>query len=304
MKHIIFGALVPILLLSACVKDYRGVEAPSFDVQVDALTYDVNQPITFRVTGYADRVTFYSGEVGRNYENKDRIAVNGIPQLQFGSKRQYGVNNTVPDTTLKVLVSTDFANEVDLVRVQAATWTDISSRAALSNGPATATTFVPSGVIDLSDFYKPDVPIYLAFKFQDIRSAVSQRTWTVNDIKIDTKLEDGSLVSIATSANLNWGVLNVSGVPTWSYTTAQIAMGGGAANSIDNVDWIISQPLFLDRVKRDAGVSIRSNAKSLLTDYTFPGYTKPGTYTVVFEAYNATQWDNKQTLKKITLTIK
>jgi hypothetical protein len=304
MKYIIFCTLLPLMLLSACVKDYRDVETPSFDVHVDSVTYGINKPIYFRVTGSADRVTFYSGEPGRDYGNKDRITVTGTPQIQFTSLRQFGLNNTVPDTTLRVLVSTDFANEVDLVRVQAATWTDISSRAVLSNGPATATVFVPSGVIDLSDFYKPDVPVYIAFKFQDIRSAVSQRTWTVKDIKIDTKLEDGSLVSIATSATLNWGVLNVSGTAQWSYTTAQIAMAGGAANSIDNTDWIVSQPLFLNRVKRDAGVSIRSNVKSLLTDYVFAGYTKPGTYTAVFEAYNATQWDNKQTLKKITFTIK
>lgn len=304
MKNIIFRMLLPMMLLSACVKDYRDVVLPSFDVQVDSLTYGINQPIHFRVSGSADRVTFYSGDVGRNYEYKDRISVKGKPQIQFTSLRQYGVNTTAADTTLRVLVSTNFANEMSLVRIEAATWTDISSRATLSNGPATATVFVPSGVIDLSDFVKPDSPLYIAFKFQDIRSAVSQRTWTIKDIKIDTKLDDGSLVPIATSANLNWGVLNISGVPTWSYTTAQIAMGGGAANSVDNIDWIVSQPLFLDRVKRDGGVSIRNNVKSLLTDYTFPGYTKPGTYTVVFEAYNATQWDNKQTLKKITLTIK
>lgn len=293
--------LAATLLLSACIKDYRDVDAPTFDVHTDSTTYPVNSPIIFHVSGTADRVTFYSGATGHNYDFKERTTITGTPQLQFSSQRLYGLNPTPVDTTLKVLVSNDFSNQVDLVNINKATWTDISSKGILSNNQSTA---VPFGVVDLSAFYKPNTPIYLAFKYHDFQSSVSQRTWTITNIKVDSKLSDGSLVSIATVANLNWGVLNLLGTPTWSSNATQISISGGAINSPENLDWIISQPIFLDRVKQDMGVSIRSNVKALLTDYTFAGYANPGTYTAVFEAYNATRWDNKQVLKKITFTIK
>lgn len=296
-----FFCLLLLLSFCACRKGFTGVEAPSFDVSVDSTTVGVNKPVTFHFSGDADIITFFSGAPGSEYKFKDRTTVDGKPQLQFTSYRQFGNAAAVPDTTLKLLVSTDFKNVFDAESVKGATWTDISNRAVFSTG----TDNTPSGTIDLSDFNKADAPAYVAFKYHDFKSAVSQRTWTIKNMLVQNKLTDGSLVNVATSATLSWGALDVlNNSKVWTFSTTQIQMAGGAIGTDDNEDWIISQPLFFNRVSRALGVSIRSNPTAVLHDYTFAGYTAPGTYTVTVEAINANKWDNRQVVKELTLTVR
>lgn len=300
MKLLLFYISV-LLCFCSCKKSFTSVTAPSFDVSVDSTTFNVNDPVTFHFTGDADIITFFSGASGSEYEYKNRNMVQGTPQMQFTSYRQFGTPDGLPDTTLKLMVSTDFKNVFDVETLQAAHWTDISNRATFSTG----TDNTPSGTIDLSDFNKKDTPVYIAFKYHDFKSAVSQRTWTVKNILIQNKLADNSLISVATSANIAWGALNVlNSSKVWTFTTAQIQMAGGAIGTDDNEDWIISQPIFFNRVTPAVGVSIRNNPVAVLHDYTFAGYKTPGTYKVTFEAINANKWDNKQIIKELTITVK
>jgi hypothetical protein len=300
MKHSLLY-LFALISFCSCKKSFTDVSAPSFDVSVDSTTYNVNEDIVFHFTGNADIISFYSGAPGNEYQYKNRTTVEGIPQMQFTSYRQFGATGSLPDTTLKLLVSTNFSNIFDLENLQSATWTDISDRAKLSTG----TDNTASGTIDLSDFNKVDTPVYIAFKYHDYKSAVSQRTWTIKNILVQIKLADNSMVSIGASANISWGQLSVlNSAKIWTFTTSQIQMAGGAIGTDDNEDWIITEPLHFNRVPRDVGVSLRSNPTAVLRDYIFNGYTKAGTYTVTFEAINANKWDNKQIIKELTITIK
>lgn len=300
MKYVLSG-LVVLLCLCACKKGYTGVETPSFNVTVDSATYGVGKPVTFHFSGTADVITFFSGAPGSEYKYKDRTTVDGTPQMQFTSYRQFGAAAATADTTLKLMVSTNFRNVFDLENLKAATWTDISDRAQFSTGADNT----PSGVITLADFNKKDSPVYLAFKYHDFKSAVSQRTWTIKNILVQNKLPDSSLATVATSATINWGALDVlNNTKVWSFSTTQIQMAGGAIGTDDNEDWIISQPLYFGRIARAVGISIRSNPTAVLNDYTFAGFSSSGTYTVSFEAINASKWDNRQLLKELTITVR
>jgi len=291
-KHYL-AALIPLLVLSSCKK--QDVLNPDFNATVTKTTYAVGEPITYTFSGDADLVTFYSGVTGSEYKYKDRTTVNGKPQIQFTSYYQASTQTN----TLQLLVSKDFNGTFDIPDLQSATWTDITSRATLSTGSDNTA----SGVVDLSDFLAPNSPVYIAFKYT-ATSASTQPTWTVKNIAVDNVQSDSSKVSIATSANIHWGIINVlNSANLWSFSTSQIQFLTSAAGNADNEDWIIAQPLQLDRVQRAVGVDIKPSPTTKLTKYVFAGYTTPGTYTVTFEAINANKWDKKTTVKQFTITV-
>jgi len=300
LKHLhkyYFAALIPLLVFSSCKKQ-QVILTPDFDVTVDKTTFAVNEPVTYLFTGDADIVTFFSGAAGKEYKYKDRYRIDGKPQIQFTSYRQ---GTSTQTNTLSLLLSKDFTGTYDLDNLQKATWTDITSRAILSTGIDNTA----SGIIDLTDLPTPDLPVYIAFKYTAKKdTAVAQPTWTIKNVAINNIAADGTNFSIGTSANINWGTLSVlNSVNLWTSTTAQIQFTGGAINADDNEDWIITQPLQLDRVQRAFGLSIKPSPTTTLTKYIFAGYTTPGTYTVTFEALNANRWDKKITVKEFTITV-
>lgn len=287
--------LILALVASSCKK--QKIETPNFNVTVDKTTVAVGDPVTFTFTGTADVVTLFSGMPGAEYQYKDRTTVNGKPQLQFTSYRQGSSTQT---NTLSLLVSKDFTGTYDIDNLQRATWTDITSRAALSTG----TDNTPSGVIDLTDQLSANTPVYIAFRYTAKKDTVAQPTWAIKNMAVNNIAADGTNISIATQANLKWGTLSISNSANlWAFNTTALTFTGGAANADDNEDWIISQPIQLDRAPRAYGESIKPSSTTRLTTYTFTGYTAPGTYTASFEAINANKWDKKTTLKEFTITV-
>jgi hypothetical protein len=291
MKYLFLVAIV----VFSCKKEVA-VDIPDFDVTVEKTTFNVKEPIVFSFTGFANIITFYSGEPGKEYEFKDRFSIDGKPEMQFTSYSQLGPQSN----TLQLMVSSDFKNIFDLESLNQATWKDITSRATLSTGADNT----PSGTIDLSDVTSADTPVHIAFRYTGKKSTVSQPTWTIKNVVVNNRLENGSVVQIANSANLSWGAIDVlNNTKSWSATATQIQIAGGPANTDDNDDWIISKPLSLSRIQRSLGTSVRTNPTALQTSYTFPGYTTPGTYTVTFEAINANRWDSKKVLKEFIITV-
>jgi hypothetical protein len=282
--------------IAASCKKNVDVDTPDFDVTASKTTVNAKDAILFTFTGEAQIITFYSGEPGKEYKHKDRFTAKGKAEMQFTSYSQFGPQ----PNTLQLMVSSDFKNVLDIESLTQATWKDITSRATLSTG----TDNTPSGTIDLSDVTSPDTPVYIAFRYTAKKLAVSQPTWTIKNVIVNNRLEDGSAVEIANSANLSWGSIDVlNNTKSWTSSTTQIQIAGGAIGTDDNEDWIISKPLSLNRIQRSLGVSVRSNPTALQTTYGFPGYTTPGTYTVTFEAINANRWDTKKVVKEITITV-
>jgi hypothetical protein len=293
-----------ILSASLCACNDKEVIEPSFEITLPKQVYAVNEDITFKFTGTADIITFYSGAKGAEYEFRNRVKATGIPQMTFISNRQFG--NTSPgvvDTSLKVLASVNFKGIYNEEYIRLAKWKDLTSRATLPT-ISRATPEVPSGVIDLSDISTNDSLVYIAFKYSGAKTAFSQYQWIVNNIVIANKLEDGSLATIKTSATLSWAQVDILN-PTkfWSFSTAQIAMTGGPFNEPDNEDWIITQPLELNRVQRSLGVPLRTSPLAKIPSYTFNGYSTPGKYKVTFEIINANKYDTKTRVKEFEITV-
>ncbi|HMI02105.1 MAG TPA: DUF5017 domain-containing protein [Pedobacter sp.] len=295
-----------LILLSACLcacSDSEVIE-PDFEITLPKLNYAVNEPVIFNFTGTADIITFYSGQKGREFEFRERVKVKGIPQMSFKSNRQFGnTSPTVIDTSLKIMTSTNFKGIYNAEYVTMATWKNITDRAILPV-VSRATPDVFSGVIDLSDQSTLDSSLYIAFKYNGSKTAFSQYQWIIKEISIDNKLEDGSLANIKTSATLSWAQVDILN-PTkiWTFAAAQITMTGGPANEPDNEDWIISQPLELDRVQRSLGVAVRTSPLAKIPSYKFAGYSAPGTYKVTFEVLNANKFGSKAKIKEFLITV-
>lgn len=283
-----------------CACEDRDVAEPSMSITLEKTTYKVNESMTFKISGTADIVTFYSGQSGKEFEFRDRIKVDGTPQMTFTSFRQLGPAVASPDPSLRIMTSTNFNGIYNADFIALAKWKDITDRATLSTGADNTA----SGVIDLSDVSTLDSAVYIAFKYTGVKDAsVAQPTWTIKNFTVNNKIADGSLVNVKTIANITWSAVNIlNPARTWTYNTTQLQMAGGPANTDDNEDWLISQPLELKRVTRSLGVGIK-NPATALSSYVFAGYPAAGTYKVTFEVINVNKFDTKTSLKEFLITV-
>jgi hypothetical protein len=296
LKNLYYLFLPAVLLWFGCSKKI-GVVTPTLNISVtngtligDTINFKLGDTVKFAFSGYAGNVSVYTGDAGHNYAFKDRNTASGVPQLSFSSLEQYGAQTN----TLQVL-ATDNLPVLDSAHVVAANWTDITSRATLSTGSATAT---PSGVINLSDLVKnPSDSLFIAFKYTGT-SGSTQRTWTITNYTVNTVLPDGtqSISSLATD-NAYWTKLKITpSAASWVTTTAQLQVVGGAATAPNNISWIVSKPLYIGRVAPDLAVGLKNIGNANLTGYNYK-YAAAGKYSVTFVIFNNSV-DEQQTVTK------
>jgi hypothetical protein len=289
----IITALIGLIAIQACNK--HEVEVPAFDVTTAKTTYKPGEAITFNISGNPDLLVFFSGEPGKKYENVNRTHADGQPILNFVTSAQNGTQIN----SLAVLISTDFNGMYNPSGIAAATWTDITSRAVLSTGTAN----VASGNIDLSDFAGAE-RVFLAFKFTGQQSATSaQRQWTIQNFVLNNVLTDGTIFPLfANTSAPGWIAIDVKNpLATWTVSASQLLINGGAINSADNEDWVVSSGINLKTITPDFGTPIK-DFTSLLPAYTYK-YTTAGTYTATFLGSTNNIYGKKEIVKTVQLTI-
>lgn len=189
------------LSLIACEEE---VETPDIQITTASTTYQVGQPVTFKIDGYADMITFYSGEPTNDYAYKDGRVVDisdGNVSLSFTS----GVTGGTQADQLTFFASTDFDGNYD--NVGAATWVDITDRFTYG----TSATFANSTVQDITDLVVPGKPIYFAFKYLTRPQAVNglSRNWMIQTFALkSTVLFNGAAVTIADQANAGFRIID------------------------------------------------------------------------------------------------
>jgi hypothetical protein len=293
MQKLFIIALV-IVFGVACNK--KTVEATGFSVTTDKDTYAASDVITFSFTGNPWYLTFYSGEPGHKYENKDRVSEDGAPQLSFTSQMATGSQAN----TLHLLVSSDFSGVYDSTNIYQATWTDITSKAKL----ATTNTATASGSIDLSQFINHDHPVYVAFKFTGAAGS-AQRTWTIKSVALNNVLTDKTTTSVLGIAESTAGFKSVpmkTPSVTWTISTTQLVIKGGTtATSTEAEGWLISKPLNLSKVLPDVGTPLK-NMTTTMSSFNYT-YATPGSYKATFVAGNISRYDEKGDVKDVDITV-
>ncbi|RPE05726.1 DUF5017 domain-containing protein [Chitinophaga lutea] len=291
----VFYTLAAAMLLAACKKDK--VSMPDFQVHTSSLTYKVGDTVKFIFTGNPDNISFFSGEPGRNYEFRKRTSAANDLRIEFGSWVQFGV--IYPN--LQLLVSNNYNGKATAADIQAATWTDISSRAKFSTGADNT----PSGLLSLKEFARPQkdsAMVYVAFRYTDTKKTQGQNRWVIRTFSATNVSDDGVVTPLAVMATGGWQQVDFKNpAAVWSITTAQLLMFGGNATADDNEDWVISKGFNPWQIAPDAGAGLK-NVSGVMNEYAYV-YKKPGTYKVVFDASNVRYNGEKRLTREVTLTI-
>ena len=285
-------ATVVLFVLASCNKTLK-VDSVSLSVNTASTSYNAGDSVNFMFTGQPDMITFYSGETGHNYLYRNRTTSVGNVQLQFASYAQYGTQ----DSTLHLLVSTNFNGSYDSADIYQATWTDVTNQATLSTG----SNNTPSGIIDLSADTVANKPIYFAFKYVGDTGS-TQKTWIITNFQINLLLADSSTTSISNISNAGWKAVNIkNSAAVWKITSTQVSIAGGNDMTNANEDWLITSPLTTNNVLPDQGIAIK-NITQKLFQFSYI-YKKPGSYNAYFVGTNATADGVKSLVKTVGLTI-
>ena len=317
MKYVLI--ILGLLSMLSCKKELE-VDEVTFDVNVDKTTIALKDTSKFTFEGNADLVTFWSGEIGKRYEYRDRIEAEGTPILSFRSKKYHNQDNT-----LKLLVSKNFmglsSTDVALnkTNIANATWEDISSRAVLPTG--TNQSLTSSGNVDLSDYSKEGSPIYFAFKYTGTVISSLQR-WEIDSYTLRNNLADGTSYTISNfngynSPYANYGVqtfspgfsfITTNNTPVWFNSTINNVAGivfrtdaTGLTTACDA--WAIIGPINLKKVTPDAGTAIKAisqSTKDLKLNYIYPA---KGTFPATFIATKANAGMQNVTTKTLTINV-
>ncbi|MGX5817091.1 DUF5017 domain-containing protein [Chitinophaga lutea] len=294
MRKVLY-TLAAAIAFVACNKDK--VEMPAFEVRTSSLTYKAGDTVRFDFSGNPDNITFFSGEPGHNYEFRKRTNAANDLQIDFSTWVRFGL--VYPN--LQLMVSNDFSGKAAVEDIQAAHWTDITSRAKFSTG----TDNTPSGKISLKEFARPQKDsalVYVAFRYADYKKTQGQNSWVVRTFTANNVSDDGVVTPLAVMSTGGWQQVSVKNPAfVWTITTAQLLMPNAGATADDNEDWVISKGFNPWQIVPDAGEALKNISTTL--DSHSHVYTQPGTYKVVFDVSAVRYNGEKRLTREITLTI-
>lgn len=302
----ILTMLLTVTFVFQSCEDQEAVDVPNFDVAFSS-TVKVGEPVEFMVSNSPNFLSFYSGEFGHEYKNRERAKAEGDFTLSFETSRHYMDGTSRTDNAWSLLISTDYSGSGTAVDVEAATWTDISDRFKF----ATDRTYnkTNSGIVNITDL-STDKPVYFALRiFAEGKTSEGNRQGIFDFYSFDLQvaIDDTHSLAIASIQTPGWVAVNIKGTNSntsydnWLDRSSSYRMHGGVAE-YTNDDWLITNPINLSgSVPPDRGEPLKTYSEKLETfEHT---YTKAGTYTVTFVGNNETIYGQKDTMKEYTITV-
>lgn len=167
-KNIAIVLLFFCLVFSACKKNIPGYtnDNNSFNAFLLNDSVAATDWAKFQLTENPDVISFYSGEIGHNYDFRNRTVLTGGNLLMSFQTR---VVNKAADT-LDVLVSNDFTGIYDSANVANATWKLMTNKFTFPDPLTPLNTFVNSGIganyyTSITDSVLAGQPFYVAFRY-------------------------------------------------------------------------------------------------------------------------------------------
>ncbi|NGF55950.1 DUF5017 domain-containing protein [Parapedobacter sp. SGR-10] len=285
----------------------RELELTSFDfeVEVEQATHYAGDPVTFHFTGNPEIISFYSGEVGNDYDSIGGRVVSANLLLSFESRIFDGTQDNKPS----VIVSTDFSGNYTLEDVEAAEWINITERFVLPPITGDVDGYYQSGSVDISDLNTGADPLFIAFRYEHRPFELFGRrnTWRIRQFRVERETDLG-ITEIVNSSNVNWSVVQKGPWDNNRITPgATIVFNGNLTNpEVYLTGWVISAPLHIDPFLMDLGpdraVPIKSIADADRPSYTHT-YTEPGTYTATFVAANQSLDERKEIIRQVEVVV-
>ena len=306
MKKLFLISIIA-LGLSGCNKK-EAVDL-KFDVAPAKTSYQVNDTVTFKISGNPDQVTFYSGEEGRQYIYKDRLFSDSEEvTLEFASHKRYGTLAAQPKP-ISLFASQKYTG--DKTTFSESDWVDISS--AFTFSPLdNAENYISSGVVNLLNLANigfavdKSKPVYFAFKYNGQQATSAQPRVFINKFDINMKTSEGKVIPVITLATSGWsthliGNTAVNWIIDGGSATTRLRHGGAGANAPANETWVMTKGFFLTSVIPDKGIALK-NMSTRLDEYSYV-FTKPGTYKVTFVASNENVYGGNKVIKEFTVTV-
>ncbi len=301
-NNLITIGLFSVLLITSCGKE-RLLEEPTFEVKTVATNYKVGERVNFSFSGNPDIISFYSGEIGNNFDFLNGRLMPATAKFSFYTSK---LSTGQPDQ-LEVLVSSDFNGVYTLENVQAATWTPITS----SFSYATSTAEVYSNELDISNVVTKKDNLYVGFRYKTKPRAQASNLlgtrWRItnlsflliSDASTDQKaLAPNSFMNVVVSSNYETNRVRLS--------SAYVEFNGNATNTAEATEgWLITDPVmyngFVD-FGADKSKQIKTVGTPSVSNFNHV-YNQPGTYKAVFTAANANVDGSKQIKREITLNV-
>lgn len=155
------------MFLTGCNPD--NVDNVTFDVSIADCTNQIHtgREVTFLFEGNPDYITFYSGENGNSYANKDRttVTLNSLT-LEASFKQQYTDKEYYNKELIHVYISEDFSGNYTVEGIKNSHWTKISGQEAgqlIVPAPPTSSSVTTESTYNLAKY--ADKNFYVAFEY-------------------------------------------------------------------------------------------------------------------------------------------
>lgn len=302
MKLRYYIALIFTVLCASCDTSLDIKAAPDLDITTEKTTYKVGEVVNFKIGGDANILTFYSGQIGNDYNFREgRVIPAGTLTLSFSNNTQYG---NQPDQ-FSILTSTNFSGTYNIDEIKKATWTDITSRFTLNMA---STTYVSAGEIDISDLIVEGKPMYFVLRYIYDPAKGVGRTFGVRDFLVKSNTQIG-LTTIANQTTAGFalhyfGPKETTGRSGITSTTITLR-SNAAGNTADYTeDWCISNGLNVGSqdLGPDRPVKVKGTSEAKVQNFQYT-YTTKGNYKVRFIVTNASIKEAKTVIKEMDIEV-
>ena len=282
-------------------------------------SYLAGEPVVFNITGEVDNLLFYSGEVGADYECRERteVSISSVTDIKLYAK--YQARYSTPGN-LEVWVTDDFdgLNFTDpaadssafasiAVDPAKAGWIKLD----YAEGESTVWTEQEYHLSKLNDFDVTSDRLCLAFHWCPPDLVKNQRAyWLSGSLefecagqKVSKTYKDLAFRTISLNDDTYYDARSYNGCKfDFNTKDAQIALTGYSANEPYRWDlWLVSTPFKVLPVEPDKGTVIK-NVQNYMSTFEHT-WKKPGTYTVVFVGTCANYLGSSKQVKKMTINI-
>lgn len=299
--------LLPICLLAflgSCKKQDKVVE-PEFEVQLANVAAKVNEPVIFNFKGEPGFLSFYSGEITKDYSYTGGRVVKYQYLLNFDSQILDGAQ----ENQFAVLVSSDFNGTYTLDNVKAANWTDITSKFRIA-AHADNRVLVSSGERDITDALVNNKQVYIAFRYIARPETANGKfnLWRVQNLLLQTESDYSGKTSVMAQSAGAWQAVKSANYETnrgYIYTNNITFQGNASNKEVEHEAWVISKAINV-KTEEDLGpdlpTAIKSMSDPVMHNYPYT-YTKEGIYTATFVAINADVKETKKVIKQVQITV-
>lgn len=293
-----------LMIAVGCQKDLP-LSKVEFGVSTDQPFYYVGDEVTFSFTGAPEFISFYSGEMGHDYDFIDGRILSAELYMSFESR----VVDGTQEDQFSVWASTDFSGNYTVDDVKAATWINITGRftlAAISDNGA----FIPSGAISIADLLVEGQPLYIAYRYDQKPANVygQRKAWRYRTFSLVGETETVGAIEIANFASADWSIVQEG---FWDNNrivkeATQLIFNGNWTNpNVYITGWAISVPFHVAPtvdMGPDTPIPVKALADADRTTYTHV-YNEPGIYTITFVAANENLNGREEVIKQLRIAI-